>query len=127
MQTTRFLLPAFILVVCATAFAEAQTLQLPVVSVNTVQTTVSVPDRGSALLGGVSQAASSSNQFGFTPFYSSIGRRQSRASQRVFVRIHDFEEADRALLSTPRRDDGDRPKFQNARAKSAWNQLASRR
>lgn len=127
MTAIRFLLPALILLAFTTASAEAQAVQLPVVGVNNVQTTVSVPDRGSALLGGVSRGAASSNRFGFTPLGSSVGRRQSNASQRVFVTIHDFEEADRILLSAPRRDAGARPKFRNARAKSAWKQLASKR
>jgi hypothetical protein len=127
MTAIRFLLPAFILPAFMTDSANAQVVQLPVIGVNSVQTTVSVPDRGSALLGGVSRAAASSNRYGFTPIDSSLGRRHSNASQRVFVTIHDFEEADQILLSAPRRDDGDRPKFRNARAKSAWKQLTSRR
>ena len=128
MSPSRFLWPAALLLVfVTTSFAEAQVVQLPVVDVNSVQTTVSVPDRGSVMLGGVSRAATSSKRFAFTPFYSSIGQSYSNSSQRVYVTIHDFEEADRVLLSAPRRDDADKPKFHNAHAKSAWRQLASGR
>ena len=51
-------------------------MQLPTVSAFTVNTTVSVPDRGSALLGGISRASSGRNEFGvplapFRPFRNS--------------------------------------------------------
>ena len=125
MNATRFLLPAFLLLVVLGSSAGAQELQFPVLAVNAVQTAVSVPDRGSAFLGGVSRAAQSSNQYGFTPFGSAVGRAHSNAAQRVFVTIHDFEEADRVLLSAPRNDGRDQPQFKNPLAKQAWNQLKS--
>jgi hypothetical protein len=99
----------------------AQVIQQPVVGVNSVQTVVSVPDRGSAFLGGVSRARSSSNHFGFSPFGSSVGGGVSNSSQRVFVTIHDFEEADRQLLSVERAPNDI---FRNPRAKNAWKQIS---
>jgi len=47
--------------------APATTVQLPSFSVFTVQTTVSVPDRGAAYLGGLKSGASSSSRSGVGP------------------------------------------------------------
>lgn len=124
MNTTRFLLTAGVLAIF-TSPADAQDLQIPSVVVNAVQTAVSVPDRGSAFLGGVSRGASSSNLYGFSSIGSSVGRVHSNTAQSVFVTIHDFEEADQLLLSAPRNDGRDRRQFKSPRAKQAWKQLES--
>lgn len=85
--------------------AEAQnlTVQQPVFGVNSVGTTVSVPDRGSALLGGVSSAGASRSRYGSGPFRpgSTSGQFHSASSSSVSVTIHDFAEMDRYLNSLP--------------------------
>ncbi len=74
------------------------TIQQPVFGVNSTATTVSVPDRGRALLGGVSRAGESRNSFG--PFRSgtNTGMFREGSSTSVSVTIHDFDEMDRMLL-----------------------------
>ena len=47
--------------------ARAQAVQLPTFNYFTVQTTVSVPDRGGAVLGGVNRASSGTTSRGFGP------------------------------------------------------------
>jgi hypothetical protein len=118
-------LTAMLLVAWVASFSPAQVIQQPVVGVNSVQTVVSVPDRGSAFLGGISRARTSSNQFGFSPFGSSNGGGFSNSSQRVFVTIHDFEEADRQLLSAGKAIKEAKATFRNPRARSAWKQIHS--
>lgn len=80
--------------------AAAQTVQLPTFQQFGVSTTVVVPDRGSAALGGVRRAATGSNQFGFpgTPGNRAGGATASAGGMSVLVQIHDFEAMDRALL-----------------------------
>ena len=123
----RWLIPVLILTGAITDSAAAQVLQFPGIGVSTVQSVVSVPDRGSAFLGGVSRGAMSQNQSGFAPVDSLIGQRHSNSSHRAYVTIHSFEEVDRILLSTPCRDAFVRTTFRNPRANSAWNQLVSDR
>ncbi|MBD3676681.1 MAG: hypothetical protein HUJ26_24475 [Planctomycetaceae bacterium] len=106
----------FILIAFAGIDAQGQVIQLPIVDVIAVRTAVSVPDRGSANLGGISRADSGSNRYGFSSVGSSIGRQANRSSQRVFVQIHDFEAADRRLLSIAREQNLPRKKFHNPRA-----------
>ena len=82
-------------------------VQLPTFSFFSTSTTVSVPDGGSALLGGVNRSQQGSNEYGvpmlpFRPFgNTSIGGSTSDASQRVTATIHDFEAMDEALLGQP--------------------------
>lgn len=78
----------------------AQAVQLPTFRYFGVQTTVSVPDRGGVVLGGVNSAASGSTRRGFGPFAnrasgSSIGA--STAS--VHATIIDHREWDEAVLA----------------------------
>lgn len=83
------------------------TVQLPTFSFFSVGTTVSVPDRGSAYLGGIKRAATGRNEFGvpmlpFRPFKNTgIGREVSASSVHVTATIHDFEAMDEFLLSQP--------------------------
>jgi hypothetical protein len=85
----------------------ATAVQLPTYSYFTVNTTVTVPDRGMAYLGGVNRAASGWNQFGvpllpFRPFRNvGIGREVSASGMWVTATIHDFDAMDRYLLSQP--------------------------
>jgi hypothetical protein len=85
----------------------SQTLQLPTFSFTTVNTTVSVPDQGSAFLGGIDRAASGGNQFGVPGLAfpglqnRSFGQNMSSSGMRVSATIHDFDAMDQALLNTP--------------------------
>lgn len=79
------------------------TVQQPVIDRFSVGTTVSVPDRGRAFLGGVNSAGSSRTQYGFGPLRgSNVGQFRSASSSSVSVFIHDFDEMDRQLLSQGR-------------------------
>jgi len=85
----------------------ATSVQLPTFSQFSTATTVSVPDGGSALLGGINRASDGRNEFGvpllpFRPFRNSaIGSQRSTSSMRVTATIHDFEAMDEFLLSQP--------------------------
>ncbi|MCA9079461.1 MAG: hypothetical protein KDA58_02835 [Planctomycetaceae bacterium] len=78
-----------------------QVVQQPVVQQFGVDTAVSVPDRGSAFLGGVSSAQDARTQFGWGLHGSAIGTARSHSGTDVRVWIHDFEAMDRALLAQP--------------------------
>jgi len=90
-------------VVWTTAAADAQQIavQQPVVENFSVGTTVSVPDRGSVLLGGVGSAASGRITTGPLRSGSALGRTAQASSARVQVFIHDFEAMDAELLNQP--------------------------
>lgn len=83
------------------------TVQLPTFSAFRASTTVSVPDRGSVLMGGINRAASGRSEFGvpmlpFRPFRNTaIGGERSASNVRVTATIHDFEAMDEYLLSQP--------------------------
>lgn len=83
------------------------TVQLPTYSFFSTATTVSVPDRGSAYLGGVKRAATGRNEFGvpllpFRPFRNTaIGRELSASNVHVTATVHDFAAMDEYLLSQP--------------------------
>ncbi len=76
------------------------TVQQPVVDTIRVGTTVIVPDRGAALLGGVNRAADFRSESGFGPFKSRSGIGSERSSQKIWAtaRIHDFDEMDRMII-----------------------------
>jgi hypothetical protein len=82
------------------------TMQLPTYSFFSTSTTVSVPDRGGAHLGGVDRAADGRNEFAtpllpFRPFRNTaIGSERSATGAHVSVFIHDFEAMDKQLLRT---------------------------
>lgn len=84
----------------ASAQQPATTVQLPSFSVFTVQTTVSVPDRGGAYLGGLNSGASNSSRFGIGPL-KNRGLSSTRAASGVSVSatVIDHAEIDRALLA----------------------------
>lgn len=82
------------------ANAQQIAVQQPVVSTNSVRTTVSVPDRGSALLGGVGSAQSGRSSYGPLRSGSSIGSSQSASSMSTSVYIHDLRAMDEALLNS---------------------------
>lgn len=90
-----------LLVVDRPVFAQALSVQQPVVGATSVGTTVSVPDRSSMYLGGVSRAGAARRFAG--PFRSgtSTGVFREHSGLRVAVQIHDFEAMDETLLNTP--------------------------
>ncbi len=83
-----------------TAPAQSITVQQPVVEHFSVGTTVSVPDRGSALLGSISRAGDFSRTFGPLRLGGrsrSLFRDHSGVTAHVW--IHDLAEMDRLLLN----------------------------
>jgi len=107
---------------CASpAFAQrpGSAVQLPTFSHFSLGTTVSVPDRGAAYMGGINRSASGRNTFRspllpFRPFKNSaIGSEQSAGSMHVNAWIHDFETMDQYLLSQPPRTVQAAPGSQN--------------
>jgi ribosomal protein L12E/L44/L45/RPP1/RPP2 len=76
-------------------------VQLPTWSAFGVGTTVSVPDGGSTLLGGVNRASEGRNEVGVPglPGNRAIGRQTSAANTRVTAKIHDLKEMDEAILA----------------------------
>ena len=80
--------------------AQQVAVQQPVVATNSVRTTVSVPDRGSALLGGVNSAQSARSSYGPLRSGSSIGLSRSASSMSTSVYIHDLRAMDEALLNS---------------------------
>lgn len=83
------------------ASAQGLLIQAPVIARFSVSTSVSVPDRGSALLGSVGRAADGYKSYGPGPFPrgSSRGRSISHRSMRSHVYIHDFSAMDPFLRS----------------------------
>ncbi len=78
----------------------ATTVQLPTFSYFTVNTTVSVPDRGGAYLGGINRARDSSTTRGFGPLANrGIGSDRMASGVSVHATIIDHEELDRAVLA----------------------------
>lgn len=99
-----WLWPAWITAACGAAMAQGTAVQLPTYSYFSTNSTVVVPDRGSAYLGGVSRARSGANQFGtpLLPFRNrAVGADASASSSSVLVTIHDFDWMDQFLLSQP--------------------------
>ena len=80
--------------------AQQVAVQQPVVATNSVRTTVSVPDRGSALLGGVSSAQSARSSYGPLRSGTSTGLSRSASSMSASVYIHDLRAMDEALLNS---------------------------
>jgi hypothetical protein len=92
-----------------TSGANAQVVQLPTFRVFSMSTTVSVPDRGSAYLGGVTSSSTSRRERGLPglghvpiagrPFGNrSISSHTRAGGVSVSAHIHDFEAMDEALL-----------------------------
>ena len=82
-------------------WAQGTTVQLPSYQYFTTGTTVSVPDRGSAYLGGVNRAQSGMNEFGspLSPLKNrAFGSQRSATGASVSVYIHDFAAMEEELL-----------------------------
>ena len=86
-----------------TAEAQAVRIQQPIVQQFSVGTTLTVPDRGSALLGGIRSGSIHSRQSGPFRSGSRYGHSFQSSTSSVGVYIHDFEAMDQMLLnSAPR-------------------------
>lgn len=91
----------------ATSVASAQAVQLPTFRYFSVDTTVSVPDRGSAYMGGVNRASSGSTSSGFGPLRNrASGSSVGAAGVSVHATIIDHEELDREVLAEAARRRG---------------------
>jgi hypothetical protein len=78
----------------------ATTVQLPSFSYFSVNTTVSVPDRGGAFLGGINRARDGSTTRGFGPLANrGIGGDRLAGGASVHATIIDHDELDRAILA----------------------------
>jgi hypothetical protein len=103
MRTILFALTTVALCLATSSvFAQAPTtVQLPTFRFFTVQTTVSVPDRGSASLGGISRASSLSTWRGAPGLPASRGMAIGRDAGGVSVHatIIDHAAIDRAVLT----------------------------
>ena len=75
----------------------ATTVQLPSFSIFSVNTTVSVPDRGGMYLGGVNRARDGSRTRGLGN--RAIGSDRAANGVQVLATIHDMDELDRAVLA----------------------------
>ena len=105
-------------------------VQQPVVGVNGVATTVSVPDRGRTTLGSVSRAASGRTSAGFGLKNRGRFSESSHTSISAGVVIHDFEAMDRAALSqrpSTATKSSARETVLSPRAAHAWSTLQNRR
>jgi hypothetical protein len=97
-----FLIPCCVLFAIDDALAQA--VQLPTFHYFSASTTVLVPDRGGAYMGGVNRAASSRIERGIPglggrPFTNrAIGSERGASGVSVHAWIHDHEEMDRAVL-----------------------------
>jgi hypothetical protein len=116
-------------VVGAASRGQAQgrvTVQQPVVEQLSVDTVVSVPDRGRMFLGGTSSAGASRQEFGPLPWGTSTGRSLSSRGLDVGVFIHDFEAMDAELLSQPVPGATRAPRIRSPRAAAALRYLRQR-
>lgn len=78
----------------------ATTVQLPTFSQFTITTTVSVPDRGGAFLGGLNSGASNSSRLGNGPLQNrSLSSTRAATGVSVSATVIDHEEIDRAILA----------------------------
>lgn len=95
-----------VLLIGQASFAQ-QAVQQPVVGVTSVITSVSVPDRGGAFLGGMSSAQSARSQYGPFPSGTSTGFTRQSSSMSAHVQIIDLQAMDQEILhsqatTTPR-------------------------
>jgi len=88
-----------------TLLAQGVAVQQPVVRQFGVSTSVSVPDRGGMMLGGIDRAASGQSSYGAAWRGSSIGVERSSSSVSAHVFIHDLRAMDEALLREAGYDD----------------------
>ncbi|WP_310821123.1 hypothetical protein [Stratiformator vulcanicus] len=84
------------------ASAQAISVQQPTFGIASVNTTVSVPDRGEAYLGGLKSARDSTGSSLPNGFGSRISRTRSSTAITVRPFIHDLHEMDRMILEDAR-------------------------
>lgn len=97
--------------------AAAQAVQLPTFEYTHVNTTVSVPDRGGAYLGGVNRASAGSSTSGtpVLPFRNrSYGQSTTAGGMSVGVYVHDFEAMEAGLMNDTMRSYGGQPAARNS-------------
>jgi len=105
----RYLAIVLLLVSVGVSTTLGQQVQLPTFSYTTVNTTVSVPDRGSAYLGGIKRSSSGRTSHGVPllgklPFFGrpfgnrAIGYAQGASHMHVTATIIDHQELDEAIL-----------------------------
>jgi len=100
MRLSTFIASLIALTLVPHANAQFTTVQLPTVQNFSVNTTVSVPDRGSVYMGGVNRTAYGSSRRGVPMLPNtnrSFGRETSTSGVRASAYIHDFEEMDRQI------------------------------
>ncbi len=109
----------------AHATAQQTTVQLPTIDNFSVGTTISVPDRGTALLGGAGSGATGRSSYG--PFRSGTNSGSSFSGGSVTARaqIHNFEEMDRLILDEAARRQNDNAPLTPA-AQHVWRALRER-
>ena len=92
---------ALVLCICCGEIAWGQrlTVQQPVCRRFSVHSTVVVPDRGAAFLGGVSRAGEARQRFGPCGCGPSTGMTREYSGVSVRVWIHDLREMDRVILN----------------------------
>jgi hypothetical protein len=88
----------FLVLLAGGADLAAQTvLQLPSQHIFATNSSILVPDQGTALLGGVNSASSGRSQFGGLPGNTSRGFARQAGGVTVSAKIHDFDAWDDAL------------------------------
>lgn len=99
---------AILITVSRGAAAQQFTVQQPALHNFSVGTTVSVPDRGRALIGGISRAGSSRTTYGPLRSGTNTGVFAQHSGASAHVTVHDFAELDRRALgiaTSSKRDD----------------------
>lgn len=110
------------------AYAQNVTVQQPAFGRFSVGTTVSVPDRGRALLGGVSRAGEGRKRYGFFQPGSSVGLFREHSGVSAGVYIHDLRAMDEWLLNQGRANRaGDGGRLLTRNASHAYRQLTGGR
>ena len=94
-----------VLLIGQSAFGQLA-VQQPVVGTTSINTTVTVPDRGSTYLGGVSSAQSGRSQYGPLRSGTSTGFTRQSSSMSTSVYIHDLRAMDEAILNSVGRSAG---------------------
>ncbi len=113
---------------CRTFAQQPIQVQQPVFGVQGAATTVVVPDRGRALIGGVGRGASSRARYGFAPPQRALGTELGGSSMTASATVHDFAEMDaRALAAPTRTASPSREPRLSPRAEWAWQNLSSGR
>ena len=92
------LISGLMLIVCLPVSGQDFHIQQPVISNYSLQTSVSIPDGGSAYLSNVSRAYEYYEFASGLPRYTYRGQQYQSSRMSASVRIHDFSEMDEALL-----------------------------